>query len=111
MNSPAPRLEEVKYHVLLTAEIFSGGIPARPKRSMTFASTPHVTGLTKPSGGGGKNDALNFSSCETKVGSPAIQLPITMRPPRLVTRTISFATSNGRGANIAPNMVTVRSKE
>src|SRR5256714_11320871 len=33
-----------------------------------------------------------------------------MRPPRLVTRTISFATSNGLGANIAPKMLTTRSK-
>src|SRR5690606_31275494 len=35
--------------------------------------------------------------------------PMTMRPPERVTRTISRAVSNGRGANIAPNMLTTRS--
>ena len=35
---------------------------------------------------------------------------MTMRPPGRVTRTISFATSRGRGANMAPNIVTTRSK-
>ncbi len=34
-----------------------------------------------------------------------------MRPPGRVTRTISFATSNGLGANIAPKMLTTRSNE
>ena len=33
-----------------------------------------------------------------------------MRPPDRVTRTISFATSNGLGANIAPKILTTRSK-
>ena len=33
-----------------------------------------------------------------------------MRPPGRVTRTISFATSNGFGANMAPKMLTTRSK-
>ena len=33
-----------------------------------------------------------------------------MRPPGFVTRTISFATSLGRGANIAPKMLTTMSK-
>ena len=51
-----------------------------------------------------------MSSCAIRVGSPGIQLPITIRPPGLVTRTISFATSNGFGANIAPKMLTTRSK-
>jgi hypothetical protein len=69
-------------------------------------------GLMKPSGGGGVNDALIFSSCDTnEVGSFGIQLPITMRPPGFVTRTISFATSKGLGANMAPNTETVRSNE
>ena len=55
-------------------------------------------------------DELIFSSCETKeVGSFGIQLPITMRPPGLVTRTISRATSKGLGANIAPKTDSVRS--
>src|ERR1043166_2494775 len=107
MKSVALRWEDVKYQVSLAGEIFSFETPAWAKRSMTLDSTPHVTGLIKPSGGGGKNDALIFRSCETKVGSPAIQLPMTTRPPGLVTRTISLATSNGRGANIAPNIVTV----
>src|SRR5262245_55263219 len=111
MKSAALRLEEVKYQVSLTAEVLSLGTPAWPNRSTTLASTPQVTGLIKPSGGGGRNDALILRSCETKVGSPAIQLPMTMRPPGLVTRTISFATSQGRGANIAPNSETVRSKD
>ena len=35
---------------------------------------------------------------------------MTMRPPGLVTRTISLATSNGLGANMAPKMLTTRSK-
>ena len=34
---------------------------------------------------------------------------MTIRPPGLVTRTISLATSNGLGANIAPKMLTTRS--
>src|SRR5438270_11153943 len=34
-----------------------------------------------------------------------------LRPPGRVTRTISLATSNGLGANIAPKMLTTRSKE
>jgi hypothetical protein len=33
---------------------------------------------------------------------------MTMRPPGFVTRTISFATSNGLGANIAPKLLQVR---
>jgi hypothetical protein len=45
----------------------------------------------------------------TRVGSLGIQFPITIRPPGLVTRTISLATSNGLGANIAPKMLTTRS--
>src|SRR5215470_14102856 len=39
-----------------------------------------------------------------------IQFPMTIRPPGRVTRTISFATSKGLGANIAPKMLTTRSK-
>jgi len=35
---------------------------------------------------------------------------MTIRPPGRVTRTISFATSNGLGANIAPKMLVTRSK-
>ena len=51
-------------------EIFSLGTPAWPKRSMMCVSTPQVIGLTKPSGGGGVNAELIFSSCDTKeVGS------------------------------------------
>lgn len=65
-----------------------------------------------PSGGGGVNAELIFNNCETKdVGSFGIQLPITMRPPGLVTRTISFATSKGLGANMAPNMEIVKPNE
>src|SRR5213593_4838763 len=93
-------------------DIFSFGTPAWPKRSMMFDSTPQVMGLMKPSGGGGVNDELIFRSCDTnEVGSFGIQLPMTMRPPGFVTRTISLATSNGLGANMAPNMDTTRSKK
>ncbi len=75
-------------------------------------STPQVIGLMKPSGGGGVNAELIFSNCETKdVGSFGIQLPMTTRPPGLVTRTISLATSKGLGANIAPKHESERSKE
>ena len=35
---------------------------------------------------------------------------MTIRPPGRVTRTISLATSNGFGANMAPKMLTTRSK-
>ena len=63
-----------------------------------------MTGLTKPSGGGGEYEPLIRRIWATSVGSPGIQLPITMRPPGLVTRTISAAVSNGRGANIAPKI-------
>ena len=49
-------------------------------------------GLTKPSGGGGVNDELIFSNCDTnEVGSFGIQLTITIRAPDLVTRTSSLA--------------------
>ena len=39
------------------------------------------------------------------------QLAMERVPPGLRTRAISEATSSGRGANMAPNMVTTRSKE
>src|SRR4026209_1681652 len=79
---------------------------------MMWVSTPQVIGLTKPSGGGGMNDELIFSNWDTNdVGSFGIQLPITMRPPGFLTRTISLATSKGRGANIAPNTERVKSNE
>ena len=54
---------------------------------------------------------LILRTCDTNVGSFGIQLPITMRPPGLVTRTISLATSNGLGANMTPNIERVRSNE
>src|ERR1051326_990507 len=79
---------------------------------MMWLSTPQVSGLTEPSGGGGVNDELIFRSCETKdVRSFGIQLPITIRPPGFVTRTNSLATSEGLGANMAPKTDRVRSKE
>ena len=74
-------------------------------------STPQVIGLTKPSGGGGVNAELTLRSCDTNVGSLGIQLPITIRPPGFVTRTISLATSKGFGANMAPNTERVKSNE
>ena len=95
----------------LLKEIFSLATPALAKRSVTWSSTPQVIGLMKPSGGGGVNDELIFSTCATKVGSFGIQLPITMRPPGFVTRTISLATSKGLGANMAPKMEIVKSNE
>src|SRR6476661_9280404 len=101
----------MKVYMSFEHEIRSGEMPAAPNRSMTLLSTPHVIGLTKPSGGGGEYDELILRSCATSVGSPGIQLPITMRPPGFVTRTISFATSNGLGANMAPNTEIERSNE
>ena len=89
--------------------MFSFAIPAAPKRSTTLLSTPQVIGLMKPSGGGGEYAELIFKICATSVGSLGIQFPITILPPGRVTRTISFATSAGRGANIAPKMLTTRS--
>ena len=62
-------------------------------------------------GGGGEYAALIFRIWATSVGSLGIQFAITIRPPGLVTRTISLATSNGFGANIAPKMLTTRSNE
>src|SRR4029434_605064 len=103
---------EMKWNVSFTMDTFSLGTPAWPNRSTMCDSTPQVIGLIKPSGGGGVKDELIFSNCETKeVGSFGIQLPITTRPPGLVTRTISLATSKGVGANMAPKTVTVMSKE
>ena len=90
--------------------MLSARMPAASNRSRTWPSSPQVIGLTKPSGGGGVKAALILRICATKVGSPGIQLPMTIRPPGLVTRTISRAVSNGRGANIAPNRVTTKSK-
>jgi len=82
-----------------------------------YKSLYHVTlnsqvmGLMKPSGGGGEYAELIFKICATKVGSFGIQFPITIRPPGRVTRTISFATSKGFGANIAPKMLTTMSND
>src|SRR5262245_13117486 len=93
-------------------EIFSFGMPAWPKRSTMWDSTPQVIGLMNPSGGGGVTAELTFSNCDTNdVGSFGSQLAITIRPPGLVTRTISLATSKGLGANMAPNIESVRSNE
>src|SRR5215472_13351669 len=96
-------LGDLKRNVSFIMEILSGATPARPNRSMMSLSTPQVIGLMNPSGGGGVNAELTFSSCETnEVGSFGIQLPNTILPPGFVTRTISRATSNGWGANMAP---------
>src|SRR6185437_13073457 len=86
------------------------GTPAAANRSMTLFSTPQVMGLMNPGGGGGEYEALISRIRATNVGSLGIQFPMTIRPPGRVTRTISLATSNGFGANIAPNMVTTMSK-
>jgi hypothetical protein len=53
---------------------------------------PHVIGLTKPSVGGSEYEELIFRIWATSVGSFGIQLPMTIRPPGRVTRTISFET-------------------
>jgi hypothetical protein len=45
-----------------------------------------VIGLTKSAGGGREYAALILSICATRVWSPGIQLPITMRPPGRITR-------------------------
>src|SRR3989304_8040743 len=93
-------------------DFFSLGPPAWPNRSMMCESTPHVIGLTKPSGGGGINDELIFNSCDTnEVVSFGIQLHITIRPPGFVTRPISLATSKGLGANMAPKTERAKSNE
>src|SRR5271168_4658273 len=89
--------------------MFSFGTPAAENRSITLFSMPHVIGLMKPSGGGGEYEELIFKTCATNVGSFGIQFPIMIRPPGRVTRTISLATSNGLGANMAPKMLTTRS--
>src|SRR5512133_714132 len=82
----------------------------RARKSLyDVALDAHVIGLMKPSGGGGEYDELIFKICATNVGSFGIQFPITTRPPGLVTRTISLATSSGFGANMAPKMLTTRS--
>src|SRR5262249_51397892 len=95
-----------------TIEMRSAETLACPNRSTMCDSTPHVIGLIDPSGGGGENAELIFSSCDTNdVGSFGIQFPITIRPPGFVTRTISQATSNGFGANMAPKIVSVRSND
>ena len=58
------------------------------------------------------NDELIFNNCETKdVGSFGIQLPITTRPPGLVTRTISLATSTGLRCFYVPNTERVKSND
>src|SRR3990167_3116768 len=112
MNCAGLLSGDIKEYVSLTIEIFSLDTLAWPKRSLMFASTPQVIGLMKPSGGGGINDELIFNSCDTNdVGSFGIQLPITMRPPGFVTRTISLATSKGLGANMAPKTERVKSNE
>src|SRR5205823_5060004 len=100
---------ELKVNVSLTNDIFSAETPAAPNRSITLFSIPHVIGLMKPSGGGGEYAELVFRICATNVGSFGIQFPMTIRPPGRVTRTISLATSNGFGANMAPKMLTTRS--
>src|SRR5215510_13525654 len=92
-------------------EIFSFVAPAPVNRSMTLLSSPQVIGLMNPSGGGGEYDELILRICATSVGSLGIQLPITTLPPRRVTRTISLATSNGLGANMAPKMETTMSND
>src|SRR5262245_61147094 len=111
MNSVGFWSGEINQYVTLTMDMFSLGTPAWPKRSTRLVSTAQVIGLMKPSGGGGMNTELIFSTCDTNVGSFGIQLPMTMRPPGFVTRTISLATSNGLGANMAPNTERVKSKE
>src|ERR1700685_4858900 len=102
MNCAGLFSADKKWNVSFTIELFSADTPAWPRRSTTCVGTPHVIGLTKPSGGGGVNAALSFRSCDTNVGLLGIQLPITIRPPGFVTRTISLATSKGLGANMAP---------
>ena len=83
--------------------------PPRSARSPVLDAPGHRA--TKPSGGGGVYDELIFRICVTSVGSSGSSLPVRIRPPGRVTRTISLATSKGRGANIAPKMLTTRSKE
>ena len=79
--------------------MFSFGTPACVKRSTDMAvHSPRVFGTDESLGLLGREGAalIFYSICETnEVGSLGIQLPITMRPPGLVTRTISLATSKG----------------
>ena len=86
-----------KTNVSRSQKILSSVIPAAVKRSTTLSTIPHVIGLTNPSGGGGEYAELILRIWATSVGSPGIQLPMMIRPPGRVTRTISLATSNGRG--------------
>src|SRR4051794_34688819 len=111
MNWAGLLSDDWKWNVSLNIETFSAATPACTKRSTTCVSTPQVIGLTKPGGGGGVNAELILSTCETNVESFGIQLPITIRPPGLVTRTISLATSSGLDANIAPKTERVKSNE
>ena len=76
-------------------------------RPRTVASSPQSTGEGMPAGGGTRA-AVALNICPMKpVGT---QLAMTMRPPARQTRISSFAASSGRGANIAPNIVTAVSK-
>src|SRR5687767_4264664 len=78
-----------------------------PKRSRTTSSLPHNSGEGIPAGGG-TCAPTTLNICPTKPAG--VQFPIAIRPPGLVTRNNSAATSSGRGANIAPYIVTTVSK-
>src|SRR5581483_5942425 len=77
------------------------------RRSRTVASSPQRMGGLTP-GGGGTCELPTLNMRATKAPGP--QLPMASRPPGLRTRAHSEATSSGRGANMAPNMVVTASK-
>jgi len=64
--------------------MFSFGYACLAKALDDVALHTPSHGTDEASGGGGVNAELIFSTCDTKVGSPGIQLPMTMRPPGFV---------------------------
>ena len=94
---------------IVTTQVIGKEFPGKYKHPASFDELDNGDLYLAYFGGGGEYEELIFKICATKVGSFGIQFPITIRPPCLVTRTISLATSNGFGANMAPNMLLTRS--
>jgi hypothetical protein len=76
-------------------------------RSRTVASSPHWSGLGRPVSGATR---LAVARNTAPMKPPGVQFAIAICPPDRQTRRSSAATRPGRGANIAPNMLTTRSK-
>src|SRR5438270_13965424 len=77
-----------------------------PKRWRTTVSSPHSTG----GGPGGGETALAVMAKFFPTKPSGVQLAIATIPPGRQTRINSAATFSGRGANMAPNIVTTASK-